>query len=190
MNAYQVISLALLSVLAAEAQVIKPGRCPRPAVQQKFDAARYLGTWYEIQRLPHRFQMGQCSTANYSLKSPGVVGVLNRELRADGTVDAISGTAVAKDPSEPAKLAVSFYENSPPAPYWVLATDYENYALVYSCTNFLVLHAEFAWIMSRQPHLAEETIQELRGTLSSIGADVDKLLSTNQDPAYCSAMNQ
>lgn len=40
MNAYQVISLALLSVLAAEAQVIKPGRCPRPAVQQEFDAAR------------------------------------------------------------------------------------------------------------------------------------------------------
>lgn len=40
MNAAQVISLALLSVLAAKAQVIKPGRCPRPAVQQQFDAAR------------------------------------------------------------------------------------------------------------------------------------------------------
>lgn len=26
-------------------------------------------------------------------------------------VDAISGTAVAKDPSEPAKLSVSFYES-------------------------------------------------------------------------------
>lgn len=38
-NATQLLSLALLSVLAAHAQVIKPGRCPRPAVQQKFDAA-------------------------------------------------------------------------------------------------------------------------------------------------------
>lgn len=78
--------------------------------------------------------------------------------------------------------------DSPPAPYWVLATDYDNYALVYSRTDFLVLHAEFAWIMSRQPHLAEEAIEELRGTLA-IGVDVDKLLTTNQDPAYCGAMN-
>lgn len=40
MNAIQVISLTLLSVLAANAQVIMPGRCPKPAVQEKFDAAR------------------------------------------------------------------------------------------------------------------------------------------------------
>lgn len=71
----------------------------------------------------------------------------------------------------------------------MLATDYDNYALVYSCTDFLALHAEFAWILSRRPTLAEETAEELRGALSSIGVDVDKLLSTNQDPAYCSAMN-
>lgn len=42
MNAFQVLSLALLSVLAANAQVIKPGRCPQPAVQKNFDAARVL----------------------------------------------------------------------------------------------------------------------------------------------------
>lgn len=109
MNTIQVISLTLLSLLAASAQVIKPGRWLRPAVQQKFDAARvnecsfslnlllgfqlqdsvaptittftlqYLGTWYEIQKLTHTFQKGECSTAMYSLMSPRVVGVLNRE---------------------------------------------------------------------------------------------------------------
>ena len=40
MNTIQVISLTLLSVLAANAQVIMPGRCPKPAVQKDFDAAR------------------------------------------------------------------------------------------------------------------------------------------------------
>lgn len=79
--------------------------------------------------------------------------------------------------------------DSPPAPYWVLATDYDNYTLVYSCTNLLVAHAEFAWILSRRPTLAQESVEELRRALSSVGVDVDKLLSTNQDPAYCSAMN-
>ncbi|XP_028283760.1 apolipoprotein Da, duplicate 2 [Parambassis ranga] len=190
MNAVQVLSLTLLSVLAASAQVLKPGRCPEPAVQENFDAARYLGTWYEIQKLPHRFQKGECSSATYSLKSPGVVGVLNRELLADGTINSIIGSAVSKSPSEPAKLLVTFFENAPPAPYWVLSTDYDSYTLVYSCTDLGVLHAEFAWIMSRQPTLPEETVRELRSTLSSIGVNLDKMVNTNQDAAYCSAMDQ
>lgn len=40
MNAIQVISLTLLSVLAASAQVIMPGRCPQTGVQEDFDTTR------------------------------------------------------------------------------------------------------------------------------------------------------
>nr|XP_057925146.1 apolipoprotein Da, duplicate 2 [Doryrhamphus excisus] len=189
MAAMQVISVMLLSVLAANAQVIMPGRCPKPAVQEDFDTARYLGKWYEIQRVPQPFQRGQCGTATYSLKSLGVVGVLNRELLADGRINAISGSATAKDPSEPAKLQVSFFEDSPPGPYWVLATDYDNYALVYSCTNLAVVHFDSVWILSRRPVLAEETLEELHSTLTSIGVRVDKMIRTNQDTAYCKPMN-
>uniref|UniRef100_A0A3Q1JNI9 Apolipoprotein D n=2 Tax=Anabas testudineus TaxID=64144 RepID=A0A3Q1JNI9_ANATE len=190
MDASQVTFLALLFVLTANAQVIKPGRCPVPAVQEKFDAAQYLGTWYEIQKLPNTFQRGECSTATYSLNSPGVVGVLNRELLSNRTVSAITGTAVSKDPTEPAKLLVSFFENSPPSPYWVLSTDYDNFSLVYSCTDLGVLHMEFAWILSRKPSLSEETLEDLCSTLSSIGVSLDKLQTTNQDADYCSAMHQ
>lgn len=40
MKFLQMFSFTLLSVLAANSQVIMPGRCPSAAVQQKFDAAR------------------------------------------------------------------------------------------------------------------------------------------------------
>ncbi|CAF87279.1 unnamed protein product [Tetraodon nigroviridis] len=80
MKATQVISLTLLSVLSAGAQLIKFGKCPKPDVQANFDATRYVGKWYEIQKLPTSFQKGQCGTATYTAKSPGVIGVLNREL--------------------------------------------------------------------------------------------------------------
>nr|XP_057907984.1 apolipoprotein D-like [Doryrhamphus excisus] len=190
MAAMQVIALTLLSILSANAQVTMPGRCPRPAVQDDFDITRYLGRWYGIQRLPHSFQSSQCSTATYTLRSPGVVGVLNRGLLADGTITSITGSATAKDPSEPAKLQVSFYEDTPPAPYWVLASDYDNYALVYSCKELDLVHKDSVWIMSRRPTLAGETLEQLHSTLTSIGVRVDKLLSTNQDATYCKAMNQ
>uniref|UniRef100_A0A8C7G1Y5 Apolipoprotein D n=1 Tax=Oncorhynchus kisutch TaxID=8019 RepID=A0A8C7G1Y5_ONCKI len=149
MQALQVLSLTLLSVLAANAQTFRPGKCPQPPVQANFDTARYLGKWYEIQKLPAIFQKGECSTATYSLKSPGVVGVLNRE--SNNTVNAITGYAKVKDPSEPAKLEVTFFEDSSPGPYWVLSTDYEGHSVVYSCTEFLgAFHVDFAWILSRE----------------------------------------
>uniref|UniRef100_A0A8C5H2H1 Apolipoprotein D n=1 Tax=Gouania willdenowi TaxID=441366 RepID=A0A8C5H2H1_GOUWI len=162
---------------------IKFGKCPKPAVQANFDATRYVGEWYEIQKLPAAFQKGECGTATYTLKSEGVVGVLN-----NGTINSIVGTAKVKDPAEPAKLEVSFFENSPPGPYWVLSSDYDGHALVYGCTNFGLFHVEFSWILSRQPTLPEETIEDLHSTLTSIGVKVDKMVYTNQDETYCAPM--
>uniref|UniRef100_A0A3Q3XPV3 Apolipoprotein D n=1 Tax=Mola mola TaxID=94237 RepID=A0A3Q3XPV3_MOLML len=161
----QMISLTLLSVLAASAQVIKLGRCPKLDVQANFDATRYIGKWYEIQKLPTTFQKGECGTATYSLKGPGFIGVLNSELLDDGTTNSIVGSAKVKDPAEPAKLEVSFFETSPPGPYWVLSTDYEGHSLVYGCTEFGPFHIELSWILSREPTLSRETVEELHTIL-------------------------
>uniref|UniRef100_A0A3B1KAJ7 Apolipoprotein D n=1 Tax=Astyanax mexicanus TaxID=7994 RepID=A0A3B1KAJ7_ASTMX len=110
---------------------------------------------------------------------------------ADGTVSSIEGTAKAKDPSEPAKLEVSFFEGVPPGNYWVLSTDYDNYTLVYGCTNYLNLfHVEFAWILSRGRSLPKETLVELQDILISNGIKIDTLTSTDQELKRCSAMPQ
>ncbi|XP_024289980.1 apolipoprotein D-like [Oncorhynchus tshawytscha] len=115
MQALQVLSLTLLSVLAANAQTFRPGKCPQPPVQANFDTARYLGKWYEIQKLPAIFQKGECSTATYSLKSPGVVGVLNRELLY--LVDPPASVASLMRDEEPAQLV------DPPASVVALVRD-------------------------------------------------------------------
>ncbi|XP_047446300.1 apolipoprotein D-like [Mugil cephalus] len=189
MKAVQVISLTLLCVLSASAQVLKFGRCPKPDVQANFDVTRYVGKWYEIKKLPTTFQKGECGTATYSLKSPGVIRVLNSEMLDDGTISSIVGSAKVKDPAEPAKLQVSF-NNSPPGPYWVLSSDYEGHSLVYSCTEFGLFHKELSWIQSREPTLPEETVKELESILTSVGVNVEKMVPTNQDEAYCSPMHQ
>ncbi|KAL7876726.1 hypothetical protein AOLI_G00116890 [Acnodon oligacanthus] len=149
-----------------------------------------MGRWYEIQKLPNAFQKGECAQATYTLQD-GVVLVLNQELLTDGMVSSIEGTAKAKDPSEPAKLEVSFFEGVPPGNYWVLSTDYENYSLVFGCSDYLGLfHVEFAWILSRSRSLPKETLSELQGILTSNGIDINTLTSTDQDPERCSSMPQ
>ncbi|XP_045551111.1 apolipoprotein D-like [Salmo salar] len=167
MQALQVLSLTLLSVLAANAQTFRPGKCPQPPVQANFDAARYLGKWYEIQKLPAIFQKGECSTATYSLKSPGVVGVLNRELLYVHLRDRST-------------------KYSSPGPYWVLSTDYKGHSVVYSCTEFLgAFHVDFAWILSREPTLSKEKLGELYNLFTSNGINIDVMTVTDQSQELC-----
>src|SRR5690349_11114023 len=59
------------------------------------DLSRYAGKWYEIARLPNRFQRDCDSdtSATYTLRPDGKIGVLNECRKADGRMKSIRGTA-------------------------------------------------------------------------------------------------
>uniref|UniRef100_F6XM13 Apolipoprotein D n=1 Tax=Equus caballus TaxID=9796 RepID=F6XM13_HORSE len=185
-NARMVMALLLLPALAglfgtAEGQAFHLGRCPTPPVQENFDVTKYLGRWYEIEKIPVSFEKGSCIQANYSLKENGNVKVINKELRSDGTVNQIEGEATQSNLTEPAKLGVKFFWLMPSAPYWVLATDYENYALVYSCTTIIWLfHLDHVWILGRNPYLPPETVTYLKDILTANDIDIEKMTITDQ----------
>ena len=69
---------------------------------------RYLGTWYEIARLPMRHEPEGCTdvSAHYTLLDNGNVGVTNR-CRMDGEIEEATGEACAVD-NDSARLEVSF----------------------------------------------------------------------------------
>uniref|UniRef100_A0A3B4A9I1 Apolipoprotein D n=1 Tax=Periophthalmus magnuspinnatus TaxID=409849 RepID=A0A3B4A9I1_9GOBI len=161
--------------------------CPKSSLQENFNVTKYLGTWYEIEKLPAIFERGKCVQAKYSLLSDGAVGVHNSELLPDGNINWIKGTAKVEDPAQPAILSVSFFKGLPDSPYMVLSTDYSSYSLVYSCSDYLGLfHIDFAWILSRTRQLNSATVSQLRDTLSTMGVDVNRLLVTDQ--TGCEAM--
>ena len=78
------------------------------ATVPQVDIQRYMGTWYEIARLPMRHEPEDATdiTATYSLKDDGKVEVHNR-LRRRGEVDEAVGEATALDDSA-SRLEVSF----------------------------------------------------------------------------------
>jgi apolipoprotein D and lipocalin family protein len=150
------------------------------------DLVRYAGTWYEVARLPNRFQ-SQCVgdvTATYAPLSDGAVSVTNRCRRADGRWDIAEGRAVQADPQAAgARLKVSFL---PPGlrwlpfakgDYWVVKLDEAyRYAVVSEPSR------DYLWVLSRTPVLDAASDATVMTWLRANGYPVDRLVRTPQSP--------
>lgn len=174
-----VLLMVHLSVLDAAAGQDK---VPLKAIPQ-LDLQRYLGRWYEIAKLPNRFQR-QCASdtsADYSLLPNGHIRVLNQCRNSAGNWAHAIGVARPIEGPATAKLKVRF------APewlsflpfvwgdYWVVDLD-EQYELVAVSEP----HREFLWILSRAPAVSDAAYAELLGRLAAMGLDIDKLEKTPQ----------
>jgi apolipoprotein D and lipocalin family protein len=125
---------------------------------------RYLGTWYEIYRLPNRFEGTDCVTvsAQYALKDDGNVSVLNTCLKKDGPKVA-NGIAKVVPGSNNSKLKVSFFRPFY-GDYWVidLAEDY-SWVLVGEPAG------KYFWILARQKQLDPKLEEALLAKAEKLG---------------------
>ncbi|XP_046966533.1 apolipoprotein D-like [Vanessa cardui] len=158
------IFLCGLSVQVCSAQMVFPGSCPDVAVMGDFNANRYLGKWYEVEKYFAAFEFGgKCITANYDLKDNGVLSVVNKQISSfTGMKSQIEGEAMQVSRSDEGKLSVRFpsLPINMAAPYWVVDTDYDNFALVWSCYEFGVFHTRNAWILTRERDPPVETLEK------------------------------
>ena len=76
-----------------------------------FELERYLGTWYEIARLDHRFERGLSNvTATYTRRDGGGVDVLNRGYDSEaGEWEEAKGKAFFVESPDVGHLKVSFF---------------------------------------------------------------------------------
>ena len=145
------------------------------------DLARYTGKWYEIGRLPNRFQQ-DCTgaTADYGLRADGALSVVNTCYREDNSTRSIEGKAEVRDESSNAKLRVRFdgfwfklFSWLIKADYWVidLAEDY-SYAVVGTPDR------DYLWILSRERTMDEATYHRVTARAASQGFEVERLVRT------------
>ena len=145
-------------------------KLPDTRTVPSLDVARYMGLWYEIARYDNSFEQGMTDvTATYSLSSDGKIRVENAGLK-NGVKKRAVGHAYRPDEKQPGKLKVSFflwfYSD-----YYVLELDKENYsyALVGSSSD------KYLWILSRNPHLAEDIKGKLIASAQRRGYNIRKL---------------
>ncbi len=148
------------------------------------DLPRYMGLWYEVARLPNRFEE-KCAgdvTAEYTLNGADRLKVVNRCRKRDGKMTEAVGDAKLADRKGPnSRLKVRF------APGFLsflpfvwgdyqiieLAPDY-SYAVVGDPSR------KYLWLLSRNPQMDEATYLRLTETARSQGFDVSKLIRTKQ----------
>uniref|UniRef100_A0AAG5CZY5 Apolipoprotein D n=1 Tax=Anopheles atroparvus TaxID=41427 RepID=A0AAG5CZY5_ANOAO len=163
-------------------------------VLQDFQVDKYLGLWYDLEHYEASFEQNtDCVTAEYSRYEDGSIRVFNSAVRlTDGLLYAVDGKAVLSYPDVDmleAKLNVSFYgAPNDESNYWVLDTDYDNYALVWSCEPIGGERSlEYYWLLSRTPTMPED--EELRDKIAELkqanGIVDDELIITEHFAEGC-----
>jgi len=150
---------------------------PPLQVVPSVDLTRYAGKWYEIARLPNRFQRACVSdaTATYTLRADGKISVLNQCRQADGGIKSSRATARVAGPGQPnSKLRVTFFWPFS-GDYWIIGLDPEYRWAVVGEPN-----RKYLWILSRTPELDDRIYHEILERVKAQGYDVSRIVRTPQ----------
>jgi len=142
-----------------------------------FDGERYLGTWYEVARLDHRFERGLDNvTANYTARADGGIDVLNRGYdRARGEWQEAHGRAKFVAGRDQAMLKVSFF-----GPF------YGGYNVIdldpgYRLALVAGPNRGYLWILARSPEPPAAEIERVVARAAQLGFDTDALIYVRHD---------
>ena len=145
-------------------------------VVSSVDLSRYVGRWYEIARLPNRFEK-KCAdsvTATYALRPDGKIEVVNRCRKSSGEYTSAKGKAKIVDKRTNAKLKVTFFWPLY-GDYWILdlGPNYE-YAVVGDPSR------DYLWILSRTPQIEETLYRQLLAKMAARGFKTELMIRTSQ----------
>lgn len=143
-----------------------------------FEIKRYLGQWYEIARLDHRFERGlESISATYTLRADGGVDVLNQGwASATGEWKKAEGKAYFVGEPDKGQLKVSFF-----GPFYggynIIALDKKDYSYA------LVAGPDrsYLWLLSRHKQLPKATLDRLVNQAKAWGFATDKLIYAKQE---------
>ncbi|XP_030748329.1 apolipoprotein D-like [Sitophilus oryzae] len=175
--------LAFLPCLTI-AQIPSLGFCPDYLPMTHFDIDRFMGKWYEAERY---FQFSEvasrCVVTDYAVAPNGKIYVSNEVTnRFTGVKRIIAGNVDMPGHKSEGKMVVK-YETTPSttSTLTVLDTDYDNYAVIWSCNGLGPVNTQSAWLMTRERIPDVTTLQKAYGVLDQFKINRTFFLKTDQE---------
>lgn len=147
--------LRLLALALFAGTASAPAQAPLTTVDH-VDLDRYAGKWYELGRMPNRFEK-KCDRdvmAEYTREGDSI-RVENRCVKADGTLTVAKGKAKVADTSTNAKLKVTFFWPFY-GDYWIIGLDPE-----YKWAVVGTPKRDYLWVLSRTPSLPQAEMEKV-----------------------------
>ena len=164
------IAVLLVSVLTHPAMA----KTPLQTVPH-VDVDRYMGKWYEVARLPNRFER-KCDRdimAEYARQGK-TVSVRNTCIQSNGKPKIAQGRARIVDTASNARLKVTFFWPFY-GDYWIIGLDSDyGWAIVGEPSR------RYLWVLSRTPSLPAETLQGIRQQVETAGYSPSALVYPRQ----------
>ncbi|XP_063225800.1 apolipoprotein D [Bacillus rossius redtenbacheri] len=184
----------VLAGAEAEAQRLAFGKCPNHPAMKDFDIQKFEGTWYEVERSFYLLEIASsCTKLDIAPveRRPATLNIIIKTVnRWTGGPSVSLGTATLKSN----KTAVLDFRMSSRLPtavarmlpgagvYHLLHTDYDSFAVLWSCSDLGFMHADLIWVLGRQQDLPVWARAEVYNRLAELNIDSDRLtLSRNKD---------
>ncbi|XP_021946527.1 apolipoprotein D [Folsomia candida] len=169
-------------------QVLMEGSCPPIPVMKNFSPDKFLGTWYEIERYYSDYQVNtKCNKIDFTYNPDGRIGILTSAIQEKSGMPKVSYGLANFEYGESARMTLSMTP-TPGSPthlefgYWILDTDYESYAVVYSCDDFCRgrQHSKSIWVLGRTALLPQQVIHRIYDKIKVLGLDPKRLIKVDQ----------
>lgn len=142
-----------------------------------FEVNRYVGKWYEIARLDHRFERGLSHiTAEYSSNPDGTIRVINSGYSAAaGERKQAEGKAKFVRGDDEGYLKVSFF-----GPFYgsyiIFGLDQKDYEYAFISGN----DRDYLWLLARTPTVSDKVKSDFIDQARALGFETGQLIFVDQ----------
>lgn len=167
------------------------GKCPNYPTMPKFNMTKFLGKWFEVERSFYLPEIASgCTTLTFEDTTirdtdgrPQLEIAIKTVNRWTGNPSVSIGEAITEN-EKSSIMSVQLKSRLPSAvarflpgsgKYQVLYTNYDDFAILWSCSSFVAVHADQIWLLGRERDYSAEIRKKIYSALKQLSLDPERL---------------